>query len=67
MLPQHEANNTGSWNTFERYSRLILKEKRCDVLEIINGPIYANSSEDFVEEYLQKNSEIYTSKTFVLK
>lgn len=40
VIPQNGYNNGGIWNTFERYCRTLLKDKKCDTLEIISGPIY---------------------------
>ncbi len=30
VVPQHQYNNGGIWNTFERYSRDLVMDEKCD-------------------------------------
>jgi len=53
-IPQNAANNSGIWNTFERYSRDLLIRDKCKTLEIINGPIFYSD-----KKYLKENGEEY--------
>ena len=51
-IPQHEDNNTGIWNTFERYSRSLLNDGKCDTIELVSGPIYYSEN-----HYLDANGK----------
>ena len=52
-IPQNKYNNRGIWNTFERYSRSLLNDNKCDTLEIISGPIY------YSDIPVEGNSEVF--------
>lgn len=40
MIPQNAFNNQVKWKIFEDYCRNILKDKKCDSVEVISGPIF---------------------------
>ena len=59
-------NNTGIWNTFERYARTLLEEKLCEEVEIINGPIYPKNS-PFSRDKEKEDAKTFKSSLIVLK
>jgi DNA/RNA endonuclease G (NUC1) len=38
--PQNEYLNRGSWKNLESYCRGLLRNDKCDTLEIISGPVF---------------------------
>ena len=43
-IPQNGVNNSGIWNTFERYCRGLLSKDTCESVEIVSGPVYHSNA-----------------------
>lgn len=67
VIPQNSDNNGGIWNTFERYCRSLLKDSKCDTIEVISGPIY-NSDKLLEGKYWLKLGyhDVYKNEQIVL-
>ena len=60
-VPQNQYNNRGIWNTFERYSRSLLTDEKCDTIEIVSGPIFYSDIKD------KDHPEVYHNQQVVFK
>jgi DNA/RNA endonuclease G (NUC1) len=65
VIPQNQYNNGGIWNTFERYSRDLAMNGKCDSVEVISGPIYFKGNE-YQGENGEKFEKVYQEKSVVL-